>query len=233
MIYIISTIRIALWVLLRAHKSFVKWIMALGDICSHGIGVAGIPLGIFSIQDIFHIAKIPVRFYEPLLYLTGVPATDLRRRLSNMNVIFNSSCGRLTDPGRTVYHDDVIKWRHFPRYWPFVRGNHRSPVNSPHKGQWRGALVFSLICVWINGWVNNRGAGDLRRYRAHNDVIVMCNMRGNHIAASNLVAWCKSLFEMATTRQWSHFLVSAGRGCCRSMDVLFWLVSNKWAIHAC
>ena len=31
-------------------------------------------------------------------------------------------------------HDDVIKWKHFPRYWPFVRGIHRSPVNSPHKG---------------------------------------------------------------------------------------------------
>ena len=70
-------------------------------------------------------------------------------------------------------HDDVIKWKHFPRYWPFVRGNHRSPVNYPHKGQWRGALMFSLICVWINGWVNNREAGDLRRYRAHYDVIVM------------------------------------------------------------
>ena len=45
--------------------------------------------------------------------------------------------------------------------------------NSPHKGQWRGALVFTLICVWINGWVNDREAGDLRRYRAHYDVTVM------------------------------------------------------------
>ena len=44
-----------------------------------------------------------------------------------------------------IGHDDVIKWKHFPRYWPFVRGIHRSPVNSPHKGQWRGALMFSLI----------------------------------------------------------------------------------------
>ena len=48
------------------------------------------------------------------------------------------------------------------------------PGNSPHKGQWRGALMFSLICVWINGWVNSRGDGDLRRYRAHYDVTVMC-----------------------------------------------------------
>ena len=48
-----------------------------------------------------------------------------------------------------------------------------SPVNSPHKGQWRGALMFSLICVWITGWANNRQAGDLRRHSAHYDVIVM------------------------------------------------------------
>ena len=61
----------------------------------------------------------------------------------------------------------------FPRYRPFVRGIHRSPVNSPHKGQWRGALMFSLICAWINGWVNNCEAGDLGRYRAHYDVTVM------------------------------------------------------------
>ena len=72
-----------------------------------------------------------------------------------------------------LWHDDVIKWKHFPRYWPFVRGIHRSPVNSPYKGQWRGALMFSLICVWINAWVNNREAGDLRRYQAHYDVTVM------------------------------------------------------------
>ena len=54
-----------------------------------------------------------------------------------------------------------------------LQGIHRSPVNSPHKGQWCGALIFSLIFVWINGWVNNREAGDLRRYRAHYDVSVM------------------------------------------------------------
>ena len=71
------------------------------------------------------------------------------------------------------YHDDVIKWNHFPRYWPFVRGIHRSPVNSHHKGQWLGALMFSLICTWINGWAKNREAGDLRRHRAHYVVIGM------------------------------------------------------------
>ena len=77
--------------------------------------------------------------------------------------------------GRCVHHrhDDVIKWKHIPRYWLFVRGIHRSPANSPHKGQCRRALIFSLICAWISGWENNREAGDLRRHRDHNDVNVL------------------------------------------------------------
>ena len=72
-----------------------------------------------------------------------------------------------------INHDNVIKWKHFPCYWPFVRGIHQSPVDSPHKGQWRRALIFSLICTWTNGWANNRDVGDLRRYCAHYDVTVM------------------------------------------------------------
>ena len=69
--------------------------------------------------------------------------------------------------------DHVIKGKHFPRYSPFVRGIHRSPVNSPYKGQWRDALTFSLICAWTNDWVNHRDASDLRRNRAHYDVTLM------------------------------------------------------------
>ena len=68
-----------------------------------------------------------------------------------------------------IYYDDVIKWKHFPCYWRFVQGIHRSPVNSTHKGQWRESLMFSLNCVWTNGWINNRDAGDLKRHRAHYD----------------------------------------------------------------
>ena len=72
-----------------------------------------------------------------------------------------------------LVHDDVIKWKHFPRYWPRARGIHRWAVNSPHKGQWRGALMFSLISAWINSWANNHEAGDLIHHRAHYDVTVM------------------------------------------------------------
>ena len=73
----------------------------------------------------------------------------------------------------SCFQDDVMKWKYVPRYWPFVRGINRSPVNSPHKGQWRGALMFSLICAWPNGWVNNQNADDLRRHHTHYDVTVM------------------------------------------------------------
>ena len=68
-------------------------------------------------------------------------------------------------------------WRHpmeiFSALLAICAGVHRWPVNSPHSGQWRGALMFSLICAWMNGWVSNRKAGDLRRNRARYDVKVM------------------------------------------------------------
>ena len=97
-------------------------------------------------------------------------------------------------------HGDVIKWGNFPRYWPFVRGNHWSPVNSPHKGQWRGALIFSLISAWANGWTNNLDAGDLRRLRAKYDVIVMitsalilglrlADEKGCYFVGTSLICW--------------------------------------------
>ena len=89
-------------------------------------------------------------------------------------------------------HDDVIKSKTFPRYWPCVRGIHRSPVNSAHKGQWRGALMFSLIFAWINGWVNNREADDLRRHRAPYDVTVMSFLPLND-AVSHDGRWCHGI----------------------------------------
>ena len=70
-------------------------------------------------------------------------------------------------------HDDIIKWKHFLCYWPFVSGIHQSLVDSPHKGQWHGALIFSLVCIWRNSWVNNQDAGDLKCSHAHYDIIVI------------------------------------------------------------
>ena len=59
--------------------------------------------------------------------------------------------------------------------WPsnVLANDHRSPVDSPHKRQWRGALMFFFSCAWTNTWVNNRDAGDTRRHCAHYSVTVM------------------------------------------------------------
>ena len=122
------------------------------------------------------------RFFTLLLYCYTV--STLLNQVIHLPIFFRIASVALEQsymlatvlvkwPRKNIDHDDVIKWRHFPRNWAFVRGIHRSPVNSSHKGQWRGSLMFSLICVWTNDWVNNREAGDLRRYRAHYDVIVM------------------------------------------------------------
>ena len=62
----------------------------------------------------------------------------------------------------SVFNWTVTWWRHQMETF--------SSVNSPRKGRWRRAL---MIFAWLNGWVNNREAGDLRRHRAHYDIKVM------------------------------------------------------------
>ena len=94
--------------------------------------------------------------------------SSLAESLRNIKYTQVSQCNK-----KLTSHDGVIKWKYFRRYWPFVRGIHRSPINSPQKGQWRGALMFSLICPSSNSWVNHRDDGDLRRHRAHCNVFVM------------------------------------------------------------
>ena len=94
----------------------------------------------------------------------------LRGSLLNMRMIYTretlSRCSMMTSSNGNIFR---------------VTGNSPVPVNSPHKGQWRGALMFSLICAWINDWVNNREAGDLRRHRGHYDVNVMLWPLFSHI----------------------------------------------------
>ena len=99
-------------------------------------------------------------FEDPIVAKTffAINGNPLRRKLNRWQV---------------PLHDAVIEWKHFPRYWLFVRGIHWSPVNSTHKGHWRGPLMFSLTCVWIIDWVNNREAGEMKRHRAHYGVIVI------------------------------------------------------------
>ena len=84
--------------------------------------------------------------------LQGFPFTPLLIILSYLSLWGSRSSTHIFDCRyRWNNHDDVIKWKCFPRCWPFVWGNHRSPMNSPHKGQWDGVLIFSLISTWITG----------------------------------------------------------------------------------
>ena len=89
---------------------------------------------------------------------------------------------RMAEPSyNTVNHSALSWWRNQMKTFSallhhvhgIVLGIHRSPVTFHHKGQWRGALMFPLICTWTNGWINKRDAGDLRRHRVHYDVTVM------------------------------------------------------------
>ena len=109
--------------------------------------------------------------------------------------LFQMPCqGNTTDinlPGILASsNDDVVKCKQFPCYWPFVRGIHWSPVNSPHKGQRCGALMFSLICAWTNGWANHRDIGDLRRHHTHYDVTVMTNHDIEYTCQTCLIIHC-------------------------------------------
>ena len=108
----------------------------------------------------------PIQTESRRLYVKSSTFTRQQRDLMESARLMLALCQKR-------HYDDVIKWNHFPRYWPFVQGIHWSPVNSLHKGQWRGALMIYLIRGWINGWVNNREAGDMRRHLVHYDVTVM------------------------------------------------------------
>ena len=100
--------------------------------------------------------------------------------------------------------------------------------NSPHKSQWRGALMFPLICVWINGWVNNREAGDLRRYHAHYDVTVM-SRRVLHIRCLHRAT--KFVFPNSDQLRMLLSVRLVGK---RSVRFMFpsnkysWNIMNKW-----
>ena len=95
-------------------------------------------------------------------------------------------------------------WRHQMEIFSalLVRGIHRSPVNSPHKGQWRGALMFSLICTRISCWVNNGDAGDLRHQRVHYDVTVMWISNNTSDSISFWITVLSSMAVSVEVRAW-------------------------------
>ena len=132
-------------------------------------------------------------------------------RMTNVRIEINAwyICWRLLFG---INHGDVIKRKHFPRDWPFVWWIYWSTVNSPHKGQWRGALMLTLIRAWINAWANTGEAGDLRRHNAYYDVIVMIIDLDTRVAIERVM------------RKWQHCYVYVIRYPCFLLLFLFWHV---------
>ena len=171
-------------------------------------------------RDMVHPMGIPTpSFWHVVVYFFVVKCTlnSSIRRVRVLQPRFpwhchyqcNSHLHRHSRPESTIVC--IPWWRHqmetFSALLAICAGNSPVPVNSPHKGQWRGALMFSLICVWINGWVNNHEAGDLRRNCGHYDVIVMhgsseicpCNnllSRYNYMIIVKFLIFIKSCWQI-------------------------------------
>ena len=134
---------------------------------------------------------------------------------------------------------------------------HRSPMDSPHKGQWRGALMFSLICAWTNVWVNSLDAGNVICHRVHNDVIILSvhmdsSARFTYIfqrcsSSTWAIVWFTNAGEVMSTdmgkliRTWPRLNTRKRRPCVYSWVVLYYrqtsnikgtLVDNKIVDHS-
>ena len=149
------------------HSIHTSLIHYLTHYLTHSLAIH-IPLTHLFTHEFIHsfIRSPPNRFHW------RVPtATDLRNYLLLWNVDVHKSRIAVAMCVRDTW------WRHqmetFSALLAICAGNSPVPVNSPHKDQRRRALMFTLICARINGWVNNREAGDFRCHSTHSDVTVM------------------------------------------------------------
>ena len=144
---------------------------------------------------------------------------------------------------KSISHDDVMM-ETFSALLALVRGIHRPLVNSPRKGQWRGSSMFSLICASINGWVNNRDAGDLRCNWAHYDVIVviillfsMCvvpaeySVPSNHVFMYHVFSHCVCMLFLLGWPPCQRSDMTLMEVSQRALDSLH--IRNIWLLHIC
>ena len=85
-----------------------------------------------------------VRLLATCLFNSVFMSATRKSNVCTTSLLRQESIGELTKGQQCEKRapHDVITWKHFPRYWPFMRGIHQSPMNSPHKGQWRSFDVF-------------------------------------------------------------------------------------------
>ena len=100
--------------------------------------------------------------------INGCQVNDLRKKIIVCILLHFGPFGCCLGRKSTWWHHQMET---FSTLWAICAGN--SLVLFLHKGQWRGALMFSTISACINGWVNNPEASDFRCRHAHYDVMVM------------------------------------------------------------
>ena len=169
-IYDVCGIRKILPWIETTHNSSAQIFLTGNNFEFFGVGRCHTDYALNIIQD-----KIPYDWQHFCIY--HVPPSPKFAINFSINVNCNLNCcvnssrwDRMTHICTNKLHDDVIKWKHFSRYWVFCEEIYQSPVDSYRKGQWHGTLMFSLICAWTKAWASNR---DLTRHRAHYDANVM------------------------------------------------------------
>ena len=103
-----------------------------------------------------------------------------------------------------------------------------SPVNFPHKGQWLGPLMFSLICPLNNSWANNGDAGDLRHHRAHYALIMVFVMYRGDFRCRRAVESLSSRHHLQEINDFSDILWSQ-----KQIQSLTLLKSFRWIHFTC
>ena len=92
---------------------------------------------------------------------TSIPGKTIFPGLVAMSGMWNKSHENaicIRDP--LCRGDNVMAWIRFPYYCPFVRGIHRWPVDSPHKGTVMWTFDV-LLLVWISCLTDSEVASDL------------------------------------------------------------------------
>ena len=141
-------------------------------------------------------------------------------KLTSRTILYPYIADEARSYDKVSYHDDVIKWEPFQRYWPFLWGVHRSLVNSTHKGQWRGA--FSVFFhLRLDNWLSKhswcwwfetpscslwRHCNALREYRPWN---VPAKLQSVWSCCSHLRRLCLYSLSSKTSKQMSWNLEAA------------------------
>ena len=137
-------------------------------------------------QYLWDVITCPCPWYLHLAYKSS---------FVHLNGILAIDSGNKTKLPHSTFmrvHDDVIKWKYFPRNWACCED---PPVDSPHRSQWRRDLMFSLIYAWISDSANSRDASDLKRHIALILTSLSCELWGvcaKYIECEIQPQWIKS-----------------------------------------